>query len=167
MHHQGPQAICCYTQQTYGYIVPVVAAHYAVSTPIQDTHYIQAWLKPTYCRVTVQEQPYRKQRLGNHWCECECKCYEHISKYTSMYIHRDIQVTIQVDAHLQKLSSYIIQDWPYRKDELEHDLSKLAMIDGIAMKGKRIMIPFSIAETNSTAVAQQSQRHREDEAPST
>ena len=38
------------------------------------------------------------------------------------------------------------------------------MIDGIVMKGKRMIILFSIAETNSTVVSWQLHGYREDEA---
>ena len=55
----------------------------------------------------------------------------------------DKQVATCEDAHLQKLKSYIIHGWPYKKDELENSIrhywpfrSELAKIDGIAMGGK-------------------------------
>ena len=60
----------------------------------------------------------------------------------------DIQVAIQEVTHLKKPIPYIIQDWP-GKDKLENSMghywsirSEFEMIDGIAMKGKRKIIPF-------------------------
>ena len=48
-----------------------------------------------------------------------------------------------------KLKTYIIQRWPHKKEEVEYGMrpywlmrNELAMIYGIAMKGKRIIIPF-------------------------
>ena len=68
-----------------------------------------------------------------------------ISVYTSI---EDIEATAQEDAGLQKLKTYIIQGWPHKKDKVECSIehfmpirSQLAMISGIAMKGRRI-IPF-------------------------
>ena len=79
-------------------------------------------------------------------------------------------MTTCADAHLQKLRSFILQGWPHKKDELEHSIkhywpirSVLSMIDGSAMRGKN-NYSFSIAETNSTAVAQEPHGHGEDEA---
>ena len=61
----------------------------------------------------------------------------------------EIQVATSQDPDLQMLKSYIIWGWPHTKDEVEHSIQKyrpirykLAMIDGITMKGKCIIIPF-------------------------
>ena len=60
----------------------------------------------------------------------------------------DIQAATHRYAPLQKLKSYIIYVLPHH-EELEHSIrhywlirSELAMIDAIAVKGKRIIIPF-------------------------
>ena len=57
----------------------------------------------------------------------------------------DIPEATHEDAHLQKLRSYITYGWPHRKHDLKHYLpirSKLTMMDGIAMKGRKVKIPF-------------------------
>ena len=55
----------------------------------------------------------------------------------------DIQATTSQDVDLQRLKMYIISGWPHTKDEVEHSIQKywlirheLAMINGIALKGK-------------------------------
>ena len=55
----------------------------------------------------------------------------------------DIEAATRQDSDLQRLMPYIIQGWPYTKDEVKHSIQKywpirneLVMIDGIAMKGK-------------------------------
>ena len=47
------------------------------------------------------------------------------------------------------MKAYITQGWQYKREEVEHSMRryrpigiKLVMMDGIAMKRKRIMIPF-------------------------
>ena len=54
-------------------------------------------------------------------------------------------------AELQMLQAYIIRGWLQNKDDLEPTLQgylpirhELAIIDGVAMKGKQIIIPFSL-----------------------
>ena len=56
----------------------------------------------------------------------------------------DIQVATQEDTHLEKLQTYIIQDWLHKEEEVEHSISQywplrneMAMIDGITMKCKK------------------------------
>ena len=63
----------------------------------------------------------------------------------------DIQAATRQDADLQRLKSYIIQGWPHTKGDIEHVMQKnwpirhgLAMIDGTVMKGKQIIIPFTL-----------------------
>ena len=51
------------------------------------------------------------------------------------------------------------QYWPVRK--------KLAVLDGIVMKGKRIVIPLLITETETAVATQQPHGKRKDKAPST
>ena len=61
-----------------------------------------------------------------------------------------------------------------QKDKLEHSIwhywlirNKLTMIDGIVMKGKGIIVFFSVTKTDSADVAQYHHGHREDKAPGT
>ena len=61
----------------------------------------------------------------------------------------DIQAATQEDTHIQKLKTYIIEGWPHKKEEETHSMlqywpirSKLAMTDGITIKGERIIIPL-------------------------
>ena len=63
---------------------------------------------------------------------------------------KDIQAATQEDTHIQQLKAYIIQGWPHKTEDVAHSMrqywpirSELAIID-IAMKGKRIIIPFQL-----------------------
>ena len=58
----------------------------------------------------------------------------------------------QVD-HLQHLKSFIIAGWPSTKDEMYRDLKpywpyrdELAVIDGVVLKGRHIIIPTSLKQ---------------------
>ena len=91
----------------------------------------------------------QKQGPGTHWYEHKDACHQHISKYISMHINKRLQATPRGEADLQKLNLYIIQSWSYKKDEVEQSMKHywpfrigLAIIDGIAMMGRRIIIPF-------------------------
>ena len=61
----------------------------------------------------------------------------------------DLQGATSQDLDLQRLKAYIIRGWTHTKDEMQHIIQKcwpirheLVMIDGIAMKGKLIIIPY-------------------------
>ena len=61
----------------------------------------------------------------------------------------DIQTVTLHDTDLQRLKVYIIHGWLHKKDNIKQSMQnywpiwhELAMIDGIVMKGKRIIIPF-------------------------
>ena len=65
----------------------------------------------------------------------------------------EIQQASVQDDHLQKLKSFIISGWPDMKDELHADLKpywsyrgELAVIDGIILKGRHIVIPNSLKQ---------------------
>ena len=102
-----------------------------------------------HCGLLVLKQPYRKQGPGNHRDEYKCKHYQYISKYASVHIHRrhtgsntrshtPAKAEDIYNRGLTKLGDEVEcsmkQYWPIR--------SKLAISDDIAMKGKRIIIPF-------------------------
>ena len=56
----------------------------------------------------------------------------------------DKQAAACRDEHLQDLKTYIIQGWPYKKEEADHSMrNELAMIEDIVMKGKRIINLFN------------------------
>ena len=61
----------------------------------------------------------------------------------------NIKMATHEDAYLQELKTYIIKGWPHKKEEVAQGKrqyfpmgNRLAMIDCIAMKGKRIIFPF-------------------------
>ena len=65
----------------------------------------------------------------------------------------EIQQTSSLNNHLQQLKGIIISGWPDSRDELHVDLQpywsyrdKLAVIDGVILKGKCIIIPSSLKE---------------------
>ena len=69
-----------------------------------------------------------------------------------MSISQIQQATTQ-DNHFQCLKSFIIAGWPSTKDELHSDLrpywscrDELAVIDGVVMKGRCILIPTSLKQ---------------------
>ena len=65
----------------------------------------------------------------------------------------EIQQASAQDDHLQALKNFIISGWPDMKDELHADLrpywlyrGELAVIDGIILKGRYIVIPNSLKQ---------------------
>ena len=125
-----------------------MAAYYAKDTPVQGVYHIKTSPRLIYGGLAVPEQPHRKQGPGNHRDEYKCKHHQYISKYAGMYVIADIQVATQEDTYLQKLKIYITQGWAHKNEEVEHMMrqywsirSEMEMIDGITMKGERIMIP--------------------------
>ena len=65
----------------------------------------------------------------------------------------EIQQASAQDDHPQYLKGFIIEGWPSTKDELHADLKpyclyrdKLAVIDGIILKGRHIVIPNSLRQ---------------------
>ena len=65
----------------------------------------------------------------------------------------EIQQASSLDNHPQQLKGIIISGWPDGRDKLHADLQlywsyrdKLAVIDGIILKGKCIIIPSSLKE---------------------
>ena len=64
-----------------------------------------------------------------------------------------IQLASTQDDHLQCLKCYIIAGWPSKKDEMYNNLKlywsykdELAVIDGVVMKGRHIIIPTSLKQ---------------------
>ena len=89
-----------------------------------------------------------------------------------MYVHRRPIYSKQEDAHRQELKAYIIHNWSHRL-EVEHSIrqywpirSELVMTDGMVIKDKKNNNFFSIAESDTTAVAQQLHENKKDEVPS-
>ena len=63
----------------------------------------------------------------------------------------ELQQASSQDDHLQKLKNIIIAGWPDSKDEISEELNpywsyrdKLAVLDGIILKGRHIIIPKSL-----------------------
>ena len=104
------------------------------------------WPRLIHHRLAVLEQPYRKQRPGNFRDGHKCKQHLYISTCASMHDHRRHKAPTWEDTHLQKLKSYIIQGWPYKKGHCMRQYlpirSELAMVCSIIMKGKRTIIPL-------------------------
>ena len=73
MSYQQWQVTSGNNQQKCSHIVPAVAVHLATNTPMQAMHHIQTWSRPVHCRLTVPQQPCRKQRSGNCRNEYECE----------------------------------------------------------------------------------------------
>ena len=65
----------------------------------------------------------------------------------------EIQQASLQDAYLQQLKTFIIAGWPHNKDELQTDIrpywpyrDELAVIDGVLLKGRYIIIPDSLKQ---------------------
>ena len=65
----------------------------------------------------------------------------------------EIQQASLQDTHLQQLKTFIIAGWPHTKDELQTDIKpywpyrdELAVIDGVLLKGRCIIIPDSLKQ---------------------
>ena len=65
----------------------------------------------------------------------------------------EIQQASSLDNHLQQLKGIIIRGWPDSRDELHADLQpywsyrdELAVIDGVILKGRHIIMPNSLRE---------------------
>ena len=106
-------------------------------------------LAQTYASWTgCPRTPYRKQKPGNHRDKHKCKCNQCISKYASMHLHR-IYTGNNMRRHPPAKATDIYNTGlATQKNEVKHSMrqywsirSELAMIDDIAMTGKRIMIP--------------------------
>ena len=66
---------------------------------------------------------------------------------------RDLQQASSQDSHIQKLKHFIITGWPNSKDEVSEELKpywsyrdKLAVINGMVLKGRHIIIPNSLKQ---------------------
>ena len=64
---------------------------------------------------------------------------------------KQIRVAVLEDEHLGLLSEYVLYGWPWMKTEVQKDLQPywsfrdgIAVIDGIAMKGKGVILPASL-----------------------
>ena len=99
--------------------MPAIAGHCAENTPTQGMHYIHTWPRPIHNTLVVPEQPCRKQGPGNHWHEHKHECDHHINKLAR---HTGMQAATIEDTHQQKVKSYKIQGWVYKKDEVEHSI---------------------------------------------
>ena len=65
----------------------------------------------------------------------------------------ELQQALSQDSHIQKLKHFIITGWPDSKDKVSKELKphwsyrdKLAVIDGIVLKGRHIIIPNSLKQ---------------------
>ena len=65
----------------------------------------------------------------------------------------DLQQASSQDSHIQKLKNFIITGWPDSKDEVSKELKpywsyrdKLAVINGMVLKGRCIIIPNSLKQ---------------------
>ena len=65
----------------------------------------------------------------------------------------EIQWASLQDAHLQQLKTFIIAGWLHTKDELQTDIrpywpyrDELAVIDGVLLKGRCIIIPYNLKQ---------------------
>ena len=65
----------------------------------------------------------------------------------------EIQHASLQDVHLQQLKTFIIAGWPHTKDELHTSIrpywpyrEELAVIDGVILKGRHIIIPDSLKQ---------------------
>ena len=65
----------------------------------------------------------------------------------------DLQQALSQDSHIQKLKHFIITGWPNSKDEISEELKpywsyrdELAVINGIVLKGRHIIIPNSLKQ---------------------
>ena len=64
-----------------------------------------------------------------------------------------IQQASSQDEHLQQLKMFIIAGWPNTKDEMHDDIKpywpyrdELPVIDGMIIKGRHIVIPYSLRQ---------------------
>ena len=65
----------------------------------------------------------------------------------------ELQQVSSQEKHLQKLKHFILTGWPYSKDEISEELKpywpysdELAVIDGVMLKGRCIIIPNSLRQ---------------------
>ena len=65
----------------------------------------------------------------------------------------ELQQALSHDNHIQKLKYFIITGWPHSKDEISEELKlywsykdELAVINGIMLKGRHIIIPNSLRQ---------------------
>ena len=105
----------------------------------------QTYTSLTSCPGTTIQ----KKRLENHWHEHKYECHQHSSKYASMHIHRRHTSTNMWRCLPAEAESLHHTWWTTQKRQIRISIrhywpvkSEIAMIDGFAMKGKRIIIHF-------------------------
>ena len=70
-----------------------------------------------------------------------------INMTVDLPVCKSIQKATAQDAHLQDLKASTIHGWPYKKDDIQEYgpiRHELALIDGVAIKGKGIIIPSQL-----------------------
>ena len=83
----------------------------------------------------------------------------------------EIQQASSLDNHLQQLKGIIITGWPDSRDKLCVDIQpywsyrdKLAVIDGIILEGRCIIMPNSLRGTGTQSATHKSHGHRKNKA---
>ena len=100
--------------------------------------------------MAIPEKTYGEQGPGYQWDEHKCKYHLNISKYASLHIHRR-HTGSKMRKHLSAKTKIIYNTGLVRKDNLEHSIrhywpirSKLAMVEGLTVKGKGKIIHFQL-----------------------
>ena len=145
-HHKW-KANSSSTQQRFGHIASVVAAHYAKHTQVHiickpgPDIYIMNWLSHN------DHTESRDQEIT--WIRVNVNAISTSVNIPVCKSIEDIQAATCEDINHLELMAYIIQGWPHKKEEVNHSMlqywpirNKLIMRDATVMKDKRIIIPF-------------------------
>ena len=142
-----------HTQKRCSNTTVMTSMHLTIHTLIQHMHHTQTWSKSLNSRLAATMEPPHKLRPGKSQHKAEHQCYRNMQ--THVRIHDNIQNMWCNTKWWAPISTYIICHW-----QLAHDQSRnkarhnpywtlydnLAVIDGIGLKGKRMVIPTSLLQ---------------------
>ena len=152
-HHHRPQTTCSYVQKRCGHSITVYTMYHVKISPIYGPDLIQTWPRNFHCRLAIKknhvegkDKPIKDMDVWVDAIQSSVDMPECISI-------EEIQHVSSTDVHLQQLRTFIIAGWPHTKDELHTDIrpywpyrAKLAVIYGVILKGRHIIIPDSLKQ---------------------
>ena len=142
-----------YVQKRHSLIITVHTVHNAKNSPIQGPDYIQPgpeiFIADWLLRHNHAEGKDKAIKGMDVWVDAIQNAMD-MPECMSM---AEIQHALSQDDHLQQLKNLIIAGWPDTRDDLHAGLrpywsyrDKLAVIDGVILKGRHIVIPNNLRQ---------------------
>ena len=127
--------------------------HTIKNPPIQGPDHIQTWPWDFHCRLAVRHNHKEGKDKPIKGMDVQVDMIQTTTDMPECVSMAEIQQASSLDNHLEQLKGVIITGWPDSRDEPHVDLQpycsyrdELAVIDGIILKGKCIIIPNSLKE---------------------